>query len=482
MSDESLEREVKTENNSENNPTRRSFLKMASAAAAGGVGAMVLPKVSQAQEIIAGLTSAAPADNATWANVISKFNLDPQIIYMNTGTEGSMPRQVLDNLCGNLAKFSQSPSYSVMDDAEFGAGQSQNRARVAQFMGATEDEIVMATNTTMGMNVILQGLDLAEGDEIITTRHDHLAGTSPMHILRDRANVTISELTLPSPVTDKQQIIDSFAAAITANTKMLCFCHINYTTGLRMPVKELCQLAQDNGLMTLVDGAHSLGMVEIDLHDLGCDFYACAGHKWLNGPPGTGVLYIKDGANNPHNVWPILSEMYDLTKPIYPGGPSIFTVPLAMQIRGQCNTPAFTAMVEAMNFQEAIGPGAVEERILTLNDYLKEKIIAQWGEQCLVSPAPGHDELNSGLAAFVPSADPSKRFDKSFITGITTKLKEEHGVWFRYTSYYDSAADLPGRYSRGRSTYVIRASTHIFNSYLEIDEAFNALVEVAEGM
>lgn len=466
--------------------SRRGFLKMFGAAAAGGVGAMVLPNMLQAETVASDVLAFSASENSknsfAWDRIRAKFDLDPRIIYMNTGTEGSMPRPVQNKLFADLKQFAKSPTYSVLDDEEFGSAQHLNRARVADFMGATEDEIILANNTTMGMNVVLQGLDFVEGDEIITTRHDHLGGTSPMHILRDRNNITVTELLLPTPVTDKQEIVDIFEAAINGNTKMLCFCHINYTTGLRMPVKELCGLARDYGLMTLIDGAHSLGMVDIDLHDMGCDFYACAGHKWLNGPPGTGVLYIKDGQDNPLGVWPVLSEMYDLTKPIYPGGPSIFTYPLAMQIRGQLNTPAFSGMVEAMNFQDSIGKDVVEQRILALNDYLKEKLTAEWGADCLLSPGPGNDDINTGLAAFVPSIDPAKRKDKAFVTGVVDKLRADHQVWFRYTSFYDTAADLPGRFSRGSRTYGIRVSTHIFNSYKQIDEAFAALKEVVATM
>ncbi len=443
-----------------------------------------------------------PVDGGSWSSIISKFDLDSKIIYMNTGTEGSMPRQVQNRLFADIKKFAKSPTYSSLNDEDFSAGQYKNRAIVAEFMGADEGEIVMANNTTMGMGVVLQGLGFGEGDEIITTRHDHLSGTSSMHLLEDNHDVTITELILTSPAPSKEEIVQIFADAITPTTKMLCFCHVNYTTGLRMPVKELCQLARDNDLMSLVDGAHSLGMVDIDLHDMGCDFYACAGHKWLNGPPGTGVLYIRseqstnpwtgapvydDDGNpvinyNPCGLLPIYSEMYDLTKPLYPGGPTIFTIPLALQVRGQCNTPAFSGMVEAMNFQETVGKAKIEERILTLSDYMKNKIAAEWGDTNLFSPAPGNDELNSGLISFVPSADSAKRYDKAFVTGVVENLKDEHQVWFRYTSFYDTAADLPGRYSRGRSTYVIRISTHIFNSTAQIDDAFDALVQVATAL
>ncbi len=113
-------------------------------------------------------------------------------------------------------------------------------------------------------------------------------------------------MNFPRPQTHKDEIVDAFARAITPGTRVMSFCHINFTTGLRMPVKELCQLARDNGIISVVDGAHAIGMLDLNLHDLGCDFYATSPHKWLNAPPGTGVLYIRDGLLE--NFWPTITE------------------------------------------------------------------------------------------------------------------------------------------------------------------------------
>ena len=123
-----------------------------------------------------------------------------------------------------------------------------------------------------------------------------------------------TQLELGSPARSKDEIIRLFERAITNSRfrpKVLLICHINFTTGLRMPVKELCQLARKHDMISIVDGAHALGMLKLDLHDMGCDFYSTAGHKWLNCVPGTGVLYMKGGEANTRNLWPVLSEFYD---------------------------------------------------------------------------------------------------------------------------------------------------------------------------
>ena len=127
-------------------------------------------------------------------------------------------------------------------------------------------------------------------------------------MLIDRKKITLTEVELPIKPSNKQEIIDLFEKAITPRTKVMTFCHINYTNGLRMPVKELCDLARQHGIMTLVDGAHAPGMLIFDLHELGCDFYAGSLHKWLCGPPGTGVLYLRKDMQ--HRLWPTECEAY----------------------------------------------------------------------------------------------------------------------------------------------------------------------------
>jgi selenocysteine lyase/cysteine desulfurase len=393
-----------------------------------------------------------------WNNVRAQFALDPQIIHLNTGTEGAMPREIIINLSRYLTEFASNPMQAAALSEDFSYFQQKNRERIAAFTGARADEIVLTTNTTEGMNWIIQGLNLLEGDEVICTLHDHSAASSPLDVIHDRSGVTATYLALPSPASSKEEIVAIFEETITAATKVLCFSHINYTTGLRMPVRELCELAAGRGIITVVDGAHALGMLDINLHDLGCDFYSCAGHKWLNAPPGTGVLYIRDAEKNPWNVWPVVTEAY--------GYPLLSTV---LQVRGQQNTPALKAMSDAMDFQETIGKSSIEARVLELSSCLKKKVGEVWGSQSLLSPESA--DLSTGITAFVPSTKPEDRYDSSFISGIVTGLRDQYKIYVRSVKFKDSASDT-------QPTYALRVSTHIFNSASEIDALIQSIQEI----
>lgn len=438
--------------------TRRDFLKTMTAAA-GGLALLSVPLAREAAATADVRGYQAASEGGFWNHIRSRFLLDPRIIHMNTGTEGAMTREVVKNLNNYLIEFASNPMQAAALSADFNYFQQRNREWVAAFTGARADEIVLTTNTTEGMNVVIHGLNLNPGDEVITTFHDHSAGVSPLQVQRDRRGIVVKQIALPSPASSKEEIVDLFRGAITGNTKVISFCHINYTTGLRMPVRELCDLARAHGLISVVDGAHALGMVELDFSDFGCDFYSCAGHKWLNGPPGTGVLFIRDAANNPHGLWPMMTELYG-----YPG-----PVSTLLQVRGQQNTPAIKAMGDAMNFQESIGKARIEARVVALSRYLKTRVLEEWGPVNLLTPL--NEELSTGITAFVPSVNRNDRYNSSRLSAIVTALRDQYRIYVRSVNFLDQSGGA-------RKTYALRVSTHIFNDERDIDALVAALLEV----
>ena len=434
------------------NNTRRDFIKMCSAATLGGVSSLLLPQTSEAKdplELLKARTSQSTFDDIYWRFVQLQFMLKPGLIYMNTGTEGSIPRFVLSRMSDSFKEFTENPWDALTESDILGPIMKETRTKAAEFLGANLEEILFTHNTTEGMSFTANGLVLQEGDEVLTTLHEHSGGLVCWKILKERRNVTLTQIELPTPAENKDEIIAAFENAITPQTKVMSFCHINFTTGLRMPVKELCQLAQDHGIISVVDGAHAIGMVNLDFHDLGCDFYACSPHKWLCAPPGTGVLYIREGVLD--KLWPTVTEASP-----FPNNINVF------QGRGQQCTPAFACINDVINFQNAIGKDKIENRILALSTYLKGKIIENWGEASLFSPTD--EELSSGLVSLNPFDDP---FDKEKIR-ITGTLRDEYDIVTRIVTFRDKHSDAQNKRA-------IRVSTHIFNNYSEIDKLISAI-------
>jgi len=431
--------------------SRRDFLKFGSLVTAGLPALASCDTGKQA-------TASPPSgnDGEFWNSMRSRFALDPAVTYLNTGTEGAMSHDVLQALNEYLLQFATSPMEAAFYSEDLGYVQQSNRERAATFVKAEPGEVVFTANTTQGMNMVVHGLKLEAGDEVVTTFHEHFAEVSPLFVIRDRYGVVVKQLVLPSPAPSKEAIVELFRDAITPKTKVFVFCHVNYTTGLRMPVKELCDLAREHDIITVVDGAHSLGMIDVGLDQLGCDFYPCACHKWLNGPPGTGLLYVRDGEQNPHRLWPMLTEAY------------VFPVPLTimLQVKGQENTPAFKAVGDAMNFHDEIGMAKLEARILELNRYLKTRIVETWGEASLLTPLS--DELSSGMASFIPFSNHADRYDEPKFLALVQSLRETQRIYIRTVNFKDREADE-------QNTNVLRVSTHLFNSFDDVDKLIDAL-------
>lgn len=415
------------------------------------------------KERLAGVEPLAFVD---WEKIRRQFVLNPDITYLNSGTEGSMPEIVLSQYATYLRKWASSPSYFFAFSKVLGDWQELNRKKVAQFVGATFDNICLTDNTSEGLSMTIMGLDFQEGDQVISTLQDYPSSESAFHVLQKTGGIVYTQIPLPTPTESKEEIIESFKKSITSKTKVLCFSHINYTTGLRMPVKELCDLARQNNLISIVDGAHALGMIPLNLEEMGCDFYAAAGHKWLNGPPGTGIYYIRDAKNNPFGLVPIISELY--------GFETAYTIDQILQIRGCNNTPGFTSMVNAMEFNDSIGKEQIENRILDLNAYLKKRVIDEWGVQCLLSPLPIEKsrDLSSGIASFIPSKDFDKRYDKKFINDTNWKVIKDQKIWIRDISFLDKPSD------GDKLTYALRVSTNLFNRFEDVDKLMLALNEI----
>ncbi len=465
--------------------SRRDFLKAVSAVTAGGV-ALSFPTISKA----AALSTQSFSGTGTWREVREQFLLG-DLIYMNTGTEGSIPETVLDSFAAYTKLFTSNPWNAINNDTNLNIFQVLNRQKAADFLGAPSYEnIVLTNNTTWGLNAVVHGLDLQAGDTVITTTHENGAATSPLQLDQDRKGIIVKEIALPTPAVSAQGIVDAFQAAIktSVNVKALIFSHINYTTGLRMPVKALCALASSYGLITIVDGAHAPGMINFSLTDLGCDYYPCAGHKWLCAPPGTGMLYLRPGTDNGmlpsagkfpttpsspnlNDVWPMLTEAYEYLNITYPGLDT--SIGGILQIRGQLNTPAFAAMSDAMDFQTAIGKQKIEDRDIAMSRYLRQQIAATWGANSLLAPAAdAPQEIMSGIAGFNPFRDWT---DATKPAAVQSTLLSKYNIVIRTLSFNP----IPGN---SLTWNALRASTHLYNDFSQIDALISAMKAIIKTL
>ena len=275
---------------------RRGFLRMAGVAAVSGSAISMAPVNVFASDDEDEPRFEHGEGRQFWRRVGREFMLDPRSVYMNVGTTGSMPRHVLRN----YKRYNQLVAQEPWDmGGEWGNWPYTNDLveRIAPQFGADTHEIVLRRNTTDGMCSVIGGLNLQRGDEVLYSHHEHVAAESPLHVLAERFGVILTPVEIPVFAATEDEYVAAFANAVTDQTRLIVFSHITYKTGARLPARRICQeVAIPNYIPTLIDGAHSIGMIDLDLHDIDCDFYAGSGHKWQCGPGASGLLYVRDNA------------------------------------------------------------------------------------------------------------------------------------------------------------------------------------------
>lgn len=221
----------------------------------------------------------------------SQFLLDPDITYLNFGSFGACPRPVFQNYQEwQLLLESEPVQFIAFNGIEY---LKRSRQALASFINCDADDIVYVTNPTYAINIIAKSLGLNEGDEILSTNIEYGALDRTWKYYCNKSKAKYIRQPIELPVLSKQALIDQFWKGYSNKTKAIFISQITSSTALRLPVKEICGMAKERGLLTIVDGAHVPGHIPLDLAELKADIYTGACHKWMMAPKGCSFLYVK---------------------------------------------------------------------------------------------------------------------------------------------------------------------------------------------
>jgi selenocysteine lyase/cysteine desulfurase len=216
-------------------------------------------------------------------------------IYLNTGSVGPLPTETaaaMDELAGwELRTGRAHPDYYL----ETLERMAEARAGIAAVVASDVASIALTHTTTDGMNIATWAIDWQPGDRAVTTRHEHAGGLGPLLTIRDRFGVEL-ELVDVGNGGDDERTIAAFDAAIRPGTRLVSLSHVLWTTGARLPIEKIAEIAHDRGALVAIDGAQAVGAVRVLVDTTGADFYAIAGQKWLLGPEGMGALWLSPAA------------------------------------------------------------------------------------------------------------------------------------------------------------------------------------------
>ena len=343
------------------------------------------------------------------------WSLDPDVDYLNHGSYGACPSAVLklqtalrDELEREPVDFLSRRLPGRLHDA---------RAVLAGFLGADPQDVALVTNATQGVNAVLRSLPFAPGDELLATSHVYAACHKTMIYVANRTGARIVIASLPFPLTDEQQIVDSIMTAVTGRTKLALIDHVTSPTALVLPIERIVRELQERGVETLVDGAHAPGMLPLALGPLGAGYYTGNCHKWMCAPKGAAFLHVRrDRQQDLHPT--VISH----------GFPSGFLA--EFDWTGTSDPTALLCVPEAIRYMGALLPGGWPA-LMAHNRALALECRALVGEVLGVPAAAPEHMIGSIASVPLPKAQPSS-IAANFERDPVTQWFRDRGIetWF----------------------------------------------------
>jgi selenocysteine lyase/cysteine desulfurase len=381
-------------------------------------------------------------DGVYWNAIRKHFIFQDGVIMMNNGTVGPMPKPVFNTLMKALKMQATNP-FDVYNYLPLEI--ERVRKKVAQFINADSEEVVITRNTTEGINFVANGVDLKEGDEVLLSTMEHPGGTNPWSLKAKRYGIKINWVPIGLPPASVDEFVGGFEKALTPKTKVISISHTVYISGLISPLKELCKMAHEKGVLVLADSAHGIGMLDLDMKEMGVDFFATSPYKWLGAPTGVGVLFIKKELQE--DLWPTLAS----------GGWDSYKDARKFETCGQRADALTVALGEAVDFQNYIGKQRIERRIKALAGYFKQELKKIPGAKLHTSEDP---YISGGLTAFsIEGLEPEK---------IVEYVQGKYNIVIRPIG------------NKEKGTYGVRVSTHMYITFKYVDMLLEGIHHLAK--
>ncbi len=224
-------------------------------------------------------------------NLRELFLLDPSITFLNHGSFGACPRPVFDEYQRWQRELEWQPVEFL--GRRFNDLMREARSALGSYLGADADDLVYAMNATVGLNIVARSLDLQPGDEVLTTDHEYGALDRTWRFLCRKRGAKYIRQPVPVPIAAPSDVVEAVWSGVTDRTRVLFISHITSPTAITIPIKPLIDRARERAIITVIDGAHVPGQIDLNLRELGADFYSGNLHKWLMSPKGSAFLYAR---------------------------------------------------------------------------------------------------------------------------------------------------------------------------------------------
>lgn len=378
----------------------------------------------------------AQPDEAFWKQVRARFLLPADLAFLNAANLCPTSLPAFDALAANTRLLDANPSSASR--ATLTEGREKSRRAIASALRVQPEEVLITRNTSEANNLVSSGLALGAGDEVVVFADNHPSNLAAWREKSRRFGFSVVEVPAPTPHPGPNAMLEAFAAAFTARTRLLAVTHVTNTMGDMLPVTALCALARERGVLSIVDGAQSFGALDVNLQIMRPDFYSGSVHKWPCGPKETGVLFVARAVHE--RLAPSIVSLY--------GG--AVGLSRTHEAFGQRDEAALASVWAALEFQDSIGRGVIEARVRALVQRLADGLQQLDG----VSLWTSTDPLRS---AAILVAKPATIEPRKLVSDLYTRD--------RIVCAVAGGTTRPG----------VRFSPHFYNTIEEIDRTVAAV-------
>jgi isopenicillin-N epimerase len=372
------------------------------------------------------------------------FLLDPKIHFLNHGAFGACPTPVFEQYQQWQRELERQPIEFLV--RRIASLMRESRGVLADYLNCPREDLVYFPNPTTAINMVARSLELSEGDEILTSNHEYGAMDRIWRFIAEKTGARYINHQIPLPATTHAEFLDQFWQGVSPNTKVIFLSHITSETALIFPVAEICTLAKESGILTIIDGAHAPGQIPVDLEEINADIYTGACHKWLSAPKGSAFLY----ANKASQPWLeplVVSWGYE---PEHPGESQFIDY---HEWQGTLDISPYLTVPAAIEFQEAHDWSSIRQQCREMLIGVRNAILEFTG---IPEICPDHPEWWCQMAAVeLPELDPET---------LHRRLYDEFRV------------EVPVYHWEGAP--YLRVSIQGYNTQADIDALLNGLKEL----
>lgn len=380
-----------------------------------------------------------------WPTIRRQVLLDDGLVYLNTGSYGIVTRQVFDQVTALRRQMQSNP----VDFLWRRGGEMLSRARscLADFLGCPPSQVIFTDNVTTAMNLVAASLRVKAPGEILLSDHEYPAIRFTWERAAQEQGLRLRYARLPVLAASPEEIVAAFARELRPATRLLFFSHVLYTTGMVLPARKLCDLARQAGIVSVIDGAHAPGMLELDLTQIGCDFYGANLHKWLLAPVGAGFLYVRPGMED--RILPLTVSWgwyYDRARAFELNQFGGSHWQRSFEFAGSRDVTPWLVVPDAVNFLRNLGWENLQARQRELAALIRRRLDGRRGLKLATPTSP---ELSGAITAF--------RLPEHVVDPQAVRS----ALWERYRIEINMIEHAAGPF--------LRVSTNFYNSEHDLD-------------